>query len=78
MYRVLQLILAAAVTGNVLLLWVAVLLFQILKRFRTRERKSETPSENDRQRGKIAREDAEAWRRLQAYTVNDAYGGGSG
>lgn len=75
-YRVVQLILAATVTGNVLLLCVAVLLFLTLRRFRGRAREPETPSGRDRQREKAVREDEEAWRRLQAYNVNDAYGTG--
>lgn len=93
MIRILRLSFAALVTGNVLLLCVAVLLFLILRRIQTRAREPETPSEqyitctdnvrpvemaDDRQRGKIAQEDAEAWRRMQAYTVDDAYGGSSG
>lgn len=80
MIRILRLSFAALVTGNVLLLCVAVLLFLILRRIRTRTRarEPEMSSGNDRQRGKIAREDAEAWRRLQTYTVDDAYGGSSG
>ena len=74
MIRILRLSFAALLTGDFLLLCVAVLLFLILKRVRTRA----TPSGNDRRRGKTAQEDAEAWRRLQNYNVRDAYGGGDG
>lgn len=73
MYFVLKLILAATVTGDFLLLCVAVLLLRIARRARPRE----TPPVKDAealQRAKEAREDAEAWRRMMSYSVEDAYG----
>ncbi|MBR0283492.1 MAG: hypothetical protein IJQ81_18180 [Oscillibacter sp.] len=78
MYFVLKLIFIAAVTGNLLLLCMAVALLLILKRSRScaREQTPDPPSERERQRTRTAREDAEAWRQLQAYTADDAYGTG--
>ena len=65
-------ILAAVLAGDFLLLFILLALFLILRRPRVRKREPETTPPRE------VREDLEAWRRLQNYNADDAYGTGGG
>lgn len=77
MIEALRGILGAVVCGDFLLAFILLALMALLKQRKTPEIPSGTeaaPETEEARRVREAREDAEAWRRLQNYGVPDAYG----